>query len=66
MAIGIASKVASVVPIAAIATVSAVRNKKNGTSSIVGGHACEIQCQSFGNPAASFARSTWAKWPAKR
>jgi hypothetical protein len=56
-AIGIASTVASVVPIAAIATVSAVRWRKSGISSIAGGQACAIQRQILGSPVASLPGS---------
>ena len=47
---GIASKVASVVPMAAIATVSAVRCRNSGHfTSSAGGHAVASQWPSFGS-----------------
>ena len=42
-AIGKASNTATVVPMAALAPVSAVRNKNNGSSSTFGGQACASQ-----------------------
>ena len=61
MAIGMANNVAKVVPIAAIATVSAVRCTKSGSSVILGGQAWASQCSSCGSPVASRAGSMPAR-----
>ena len=57
-AIGIASKVAAVVPMAAIATVSAIRSRNSGNSSVFGGQACASQWPSFGKPVIRRVKST--------
>ena len=61
--IGIASSVAKVVPIAAIATVSAVRCASSGVSLRSGGQAPASQWPSLGNPVTSLCRSMPASSP---
>ena len=57
---GRASSAAAVVPIAAIATVSAARRSSTGSSSMAGGHALRPQEAILGRPVMSFAGLTWA------
>jgi hypothetical protein len=57
---GSARMAAAVVPMAAIATVSAVRRSSTRSSSVAGGHALAAQPAILGNPVSSFAGSTRA------
>ena len=59
---GSARRAAAVVPIAAIATVSAVRRSSTLSSSVAGGHALAAQPAILGSPVMSLAGSTRARF----
>ena len=58
---GRARSAATVVPMAAMATVSAARSSRTGSSSVAGGQALTAHDAILGRPAASLVRFTFAR-----